>query len=392
MELVDLPFGAEGFRHIVLSLIDAIGGLAPTTAALAATCTHIHTWFFTRFDEDVRSERLGKQNVHCLSWPTFPGGLMTPRWTARHIHSTQEQLEGTQWDDNAGTASPPLQGEELVEFQVAEASRDVEDASPLEDDMTLRHVENNVQALGRYDRMSQDAREHGDIHILRAVHAARQCVVQRFHGKGREDALIAEAMARIRDGEEASRMATREQTRRRKEEAKAMADRKASAAAEAERLAEQRVRLRLQAEAQQREQDSLDAARSFDMTDFIHVAPQVQAARKKRWVAMQRVLLLSRSLDPQRRQHLPRDWGKWDGCNLEDKLHFPSPEAYAKKYLMWIRNLLACVSQGESKKVGQWWIRQVMKTVAKPEFEVPALPPDMLRSATYLVGEAPLAS
>ena len=39
-----------------------------------------------------------------------------------HMYFKQEQLEGTQWHDNAGTASPPLQGWELAEFQVADAS------------------------------------------------------------------------------------------------------------------------------------------------------------------------------------------------------------------------------------------------------------------------------
>ncbi len=56
LSFVDLPFGAEGLRHIVLIFINSLGGLPLTTALLATTCTHVQSWFyilFPKFIEEV---------------------------------------------------------------------------------------------------------------------------------------------------------------------------------------------------------------------------------------------------------------------------------------------------------------------------------------------------
>ena len=160
-----------------------------------------------------------------------------------HVNESGSKLQrtldaGALWDDAAGTLPPPEQVEGRAEFEGPDASRDVENAECSADANTLHHLVHNQEALQRYDRMSQDARDIGAIQILRVVDAARQAVMQRAHGKGREDALIAEAMLKIRDEEEAKRAALREHTRRRKREARAFEDAKAAAAAELEHVAE----------------------------------------------------------------------------------------------------------------------------------------------------------
>ena len=278
-------------------------------------------------------------------------------------------------------------GGDQAEVDDEKASRDIENATPVVDENTLRQVVRNEEALVRYDRMTQDARDGGDVQILRAVNAARQAVMQRAHGKGREDALIAEAMLKIRGQEDAQRAAQRDLTRRRKHEARAFADCRAAAAAELARVAEQRARLRLAAEAQQREQDALDAARSFDTEDFVG-----NAGRKNRWAAMQRVLLVSRSLAPVRLKGLARDWNKWDKCNAESKLLHPSPEAYALRYKNWVLRLLRHIHDGEPESVALWWDQQLRTQVPAADVEVPPLPCDLLSKAAYLLGEGPPAS
>ena len=141
--------------------------------------------------------------------------------------------EGALWDDLAGTLSPPAQGEELPELEDPVASRDIENAPCRFDGTTLAHVVRSEQALQRYDRMNQDARDGGDVQILRAVELARQAVTQRSLGKAREDALIAEAMMKIRDDEDARRAAMRAHIRRLKQQVDAMEDARAAATAPA---------------------------------------------------------------------------------------------------------------------------------------------------------------
>ena len=77
-----------------------------------------------------------------------------------------------------------MQEEDQSEVDDEKASRDIENATPVVDENTLRQVVRNEEALVRYDRMTQDARDGGDVQILRAVRAARQAAMQRAHGKG----------------------------------------------------------------------------------------------------------------------------------------------------------------------------------------------------------------
>ena len=142
----------------------------------------------------------------------------------------------------------------------------------------------------------------------------------------------------------------------------------------------------MEAEAQQREQDALDAARSFDAEDFVGAA-----GRKHRWAAMQRVLLVSRSLLPKRVKGLARDWAKWDACNVAADRLYPSAQAYALQYRDWLVRLLRLIGEGEPQRVAKWWEREVSAKVPAPDVEVPPLPGDLLRGATHILGEGRVA-
>ena len=83
---------------------------------------------------------------------------------------------------------------------------------------------------------------------------ARRVVVQRSSGKGAEDALIADAMIRIRDNEDAERSRKKAVAQRRRDEKKSLSASKAQVAEEQRRLCKERARLRLVAEVQTREQ------------------------------------------------------------------------------------------------------------------------------------------
>ena len=128
--------------------------------------------------------------------------------------------------------------------------------------------------------MTEEAIYGQDHSIRRAIERARRAVVQKMSGKGAEDALIADAMLRIRDREDAERARKRAETQQRKADVKRLKESSAVVAAERDRLAEQRARLRLQAEAQQREQETKDAARAYAAQDFCDVAGKKVENRK----------------------------------------------------------------------------------------------------------------
>ena len=158
---------------------------------------------------------------------------------------------------------------------------------------------------------------------------------------------------------------------------------------EVKRLAEVRARIRLAAEAQMREQAALDGARAFDTNDFLDQVGQRAEAGKNRWVAMQRVLLLSKVLPPASVSSLSRDWAKWDSTNRNDPYHFPTAASYALKYKKWMNVLLARLAEGRAVDVWNWWKEQMDEKVLPADVFLPALPPELLTSATYLLGAAP---
>ena len=53
--------------------------------------------------------------------------------------------------------------------------------------------------MNSYDRIAEEARDSKADKSLIAVEKARRAVVQRSSGKGAEDALLADAMSRIRE-------------------------------------------------------------------------------------------------------------------------------------------------------------------------------------------------
>ena len=138
-----------------------------------------------------------------------------------------------------------------------------------------------------------------------------------------------------------------------------------------------------------REQATLDAAHAFDAQDYLDTVGQRTEATKNRWVAMQRVLLLSKVLPPASITTLARDWAKWDSTNRNDHYHFPSPESYANQYKNWINMLLAHLAEGRPAQVGRWWTRQIAAKVPPADVLLPALPSELLTSATHLVGAPP---
>ena len=161
---------------------------------------------------------------------------------------------------------------------------------------------------------------------------------------------------------------------------------------EQKRLGEERARIRLAADAQIREQASMDAARAFDVQDFVHKVGQICESKKNRWVAMQRVLLLSKALPHASMRTLARDWGKWDSTNLHDLFHYPTPESYAIKYKTWLQKLLAHLAAGRNRAVELWWAQEIATKVPPADLLLPALPPELLTEATHLVGAAPAPS
>ena len=126
------------------------------------------------------------------------------------------------------------------------------------------------------------------------------------------------------------------------------------------------------AEAQAREKASLDAARAFDTEDFVDKVGQRAEASKNRWVAMQRILLLSKALPPASIKTLARDWTKWDSTNRNDHYHYPSPESYANQYKNWIKMLLAHLAAGRNVQVERWWTKEINAKVPPADVLLPA--------------------
>jgi hypothetical protein len=303
----------------------------------------------------------------------------------------ERDMGASLWDDDSRGPSPLRNG--LAHEDSRRAGGRPSDSAQIGDRDALRQIHLYEQDLTRLERMSQDALECQDLKVRRAIEKARRDVTQKASGKGAEDARIADAMLRIREQDDDERAARRLAATRRKEETKAIQDQVAAMHAEKERLLEQRVRLRLDAEAQEREQEAMDASRSYDTSDFTPAIGQRTGAAKNRWIAMQRVLLLSRSLPPESVKSLARDWLKWDNCNLADDIHFPSANSYGVQYRKWIRMLLSWIQEGKQDGVRRWWLRECELKVPRADVVLPALPCDLLASAKYLTGpSAPVIS
>ena len=286
------------------------------------------------------------------------------------------------------TPKKAFASDEEIEGQRGEAEHSVV-AEICADPEICRQVHLYQEDLNRYDRMAEEARVSNDKKILLAIEKARRAVVQRSSGKGAEDALIADAMIRIRDKEDADRSLKKAAARRRNDEKKILEVSRARAEEEQQRLCEERARLRLATEALTREQASLDAARAFDTQDFADKVGQRTEATKNRWVAMQRVLLLSKALPPASIKTLARDWAKWDSTNRNDHYHYPSPDSYAIQYKNWIKKLLAYLASGQNVEVVRWWTKEIGAKVPPADVLLPALPSELLTSATHLVGVPP---
>ena len=67
---------SEGMRHITLLVIDALGyphhQCPQCKNAFAATCRLAHSWFYTRFDEDLGAEAVA------LGRPVAGGPFLAP--------------------------------------------------------------------------------------------------------------------------------------------------------------------------------------------------------------------------------------------------------------------------------------------------------------------------
>ena len=292
------------------------------------------------------------------------------------------------WDDDAGNLSPPFASDEEGERE----SDEVEDSVVAEiciDPDICRQVHLYEEEMHRYDRMAEDARSGHDNKILIAIETARRAVSQRACGKGAEDALIADAMIKMRDQAESTRSQKIAAAQRRKEEWKSLELSRAEALEEQKRLGEVRARIRLAAEAQSREQESMDAARAFDAQDFVPKVGQIAASLKHRWIAMQRVLMVSKALPFASLRTLSRDWAKWDSTNINDLYHYPTPESYGNQYKRWLQQLLALLAADRNIEVGRWWAKEISAKVPPADLIVPALPPELLTRATCLIGAAP---
>ena len=292
------------------------------------------------------------------------------------------------WDDHAGSLSPPFASDEENERETDDAQDSVV-AEICADPDICRQVHLYQEDLNRYDRMAEDARVGSDNRILVAIEKARRAVVQQACGKGAEDALVADAMIRMQDQGDVEQIQKRAAAQRRKDEKKNLVASRARAAEEQERLCEERARLRLMAEAQVREQATIDSARAFDTQDFADKSPQKSQAATNRWVAMQRILLLSRALPPESIKTLARDWTKWDSTNRNDLRNYPSPDSYAIQYKNWIKKLLAHLAAGRNVEVVRWWTKEINAKVPPADVLLPALPSELLTSATHLVGAPP---
>ena len=86
---------------------------------------------------------------------------------------------------------------------------------------------------------------------------------------------------------------------------------------------------------------------------------------------------------------MARDWAKWDSTNRNNLKDFPSPDAYAIQYRNWIKKLLAHIAEGKNVEVARWWANEIALKVPPAEVLLPALPSELLTSATHLIGAPP---
>ena len=89
-------------------------------------------------------------------------------------------------------------------------------------------------------------------------------------------------MVALRGRDASERARKRAQAMDKKGAVKRLKEEKAAVVAERARVAEQCARLRLTAEAQQNEREAMDAARAFDVKDFLHVHGQQSTSLKNR--------------------------------------------------------------------------------------------------------------
>ena len=294
-------------------------------------------------------------------------------------------LHEAPWDD--GEVSPAAS--DNGDSEAGNDGEEEEEDGPFRDKEVCRQVHLYLDDLNRYDKMMGESIYGKDHAIVQSIKRARRAVVQKMLGKGQEDALIATAMRKIQENEDVERSRKRAACQRKKAAAASLKDSRAAVEAERTRVAELRARVRLQAEALQQERETLDAVRHFDTCDFVSMIGQRTQARRNRWVAMQRVLLLCKALPPASIKSLSRDWSKWDSCNLNSTFLFPTPESYAIKYMTWIQMLLERYTAGKPHDIAKWWLKEVEKKVPEADLVLPPLAPDLLTQASHLVDDGP---
>ena len=298
------------------------------------------------------------------------------------------ELCEAQWDDAAGVPSPAGSDAETDGRRGGEEDRSAvvaADDGAREPDMEVcRQVHLYAEDMRRYDRMKEEAQYGRDHGISKAIDKARQAVMKKMFGKGAEDALIADAMKKMRDDEDRLQVRKRASAAKRAEDEKRVKASAAVVAEERRKNVEEKARLRLLAEAQQREQEVLDSTRAFDAQDFADKTGQKQQASNKRWVSLQRLLLMSRKLETKELSSLSRDWAKWDSCNRCSDLLFPTPASYAIQYKNWLIKLVAHLDNNRGDLVAAWWRKQLKDKVPAADVVIPALPPDLFAQARGL--------
>jgi len=230
-------------------------------------------------------------------------------------------------------------------------------------------VDRWTKKIDATDRIIAQVMELGEPSLLASAKRARRQLLQHASGKQQMDARISRAVRQNVDKSEARRKLMQEESLSRD------AQRAALCSAQQRLQEQQALIVRKEREfmdklrAQKKKEAIQHAAMAWEVKDFSKSndgAGSELRARKNRFDALRRVLMLCDTLDPVRIASFANDFHVWDRCQ-ESRFH-PSSSggSHATHFSKIIQNILAQLQTGGHEAVSTWWEEQMNKFKPAP--------------------------
>ena len=211
---------------------------------------------------------------------------------------------------------------------------------------------------------------HNPMVVRSLMHARAQLRRQAWGANRCADHRTADALRQALDEEEKVRERAQQRREHARRESAAMKDAKAALAVTQKAVAEKAYEVMRNARNQKRIDDCQNAALAFDNQDFMESIRGQQTAKKNRWSAFQRVLLLCDTLPSNRIVSMHGDYDTWERARHSV---YKTEATFINYFRRTLVQLLSSIEAGRPREVSNWWEGQHAKIIGKAEVVIPAL-------------------